>query len=147
MDILSGVGLFRTQTIPLTPNALNPHDEHREDRAELAWVNQPLDANKCSCRHMRCCEETNHAAGACTRSVETTLWGNFSPPVSAHRAGNSRFRQRWLRVRPFIQPRSGLKGSQSSASFPGGGFLFPWIKFTDHVGKRVDTVGAFPEVS
>src|SRR5437867_8676140 len=74
MDILSGVGLFRTQTIPLTPNALNPHDEHREDRAELAWVNQPLDANKCSCRHMRCCEETNHVAGACTRSVETTVW-------------------------------------------------------------------------
>src|SRR5947208_910894 len=30
-------------------------------RAELTWVNQPLDPNKCSCRHMRCCEETNHS--------------------------------------------------------------------------------------
>ena len=43
-------------------------------RAELVWVNQPLDPNKCSCRHMRCCEETNHTAGACSRSVETTVW-------------------------------------------------------------------------
>ncbi len=43
-------------------------------RAELTWVNQPLHPAKCSCRHMRCCEETNHTAGECTRSVETTVW-------------------------------------------------------------------------
>ncbi len=23
-------------------------------RAELAWVNQPLDPDRCSCRHLRC---------------------------------------------------------------------------------------------
>jgi hypothetical protein len=43
-------------------------------RAELSWVNEPLAPTKCSCRHMRCCEETKHAAGACTRSVEATVW-------------------------------------------------------------------------
>jgi len=29
-------------------------------RAELAWVNEPPDPNKCSCRNVRCCEETGH---------------------------------------------------------------------------------------
>ena len=42
-------------------------------RAELTWVHQPLDPNKCSCRHLRCCEDTNHSAGICLRSVETQL--------------------------------------------------------------------------
>lgn len=43
-------------------------------RAELAWVNEPLDPNRCSCRHLTCCEEMGHAAGACTRAVEATIW-------------------------------------------------------------------------
>jgi hypothetical protein len=27
-------------------------------RAELAWVSETPDANKCGCRNLRCCEET-----------------------------------------------------------------------------------------
>jgi len=27
-------------------------------RAELAWVNETPDPNKCGCRNVRCCEET-----------------------------------------------------------------------------------------
>jgi hypothetical protein len=52
MGILSRVGLFRTQTIPLTPMA-RTRTSIEKIRAELVWVNQPLDPNKCSCRHMR----------------------------------------------------------------------------------------------
>ncbi len=28
----------------------------------------------CSCRHMRCCEETEHGAGRCSRPVEAQVW-------------------------------------------------------------------------
>src|SRR5262245_51439249 len=34
-------------------------------RAELAWVNETPDPNKCGCRNVRCCEETGHKPGAC----------------------------------------------------------------------------------
>ena len=34
-------------------------------RAELAWVNETPDLNKCAFRTLRCCEETGHKAGAC----------------------------------------------------------------------------------
>jgi hypothetical protein len=30
-------------------------------RAELAWVNEPVDPNVCGCRHLLCCEQTSHA--------------------------------------------------------------------------------------
>ena len=36
-------------------------------RAELAWVREPVDPNLCSCRHLRCCEETGHTVGRCPR--------------------------------------------------------------------------------
>ena len=29
-------------------------------RAELAWVNETPDPNKCGCRNVRCCDETGH---------------------------------------------------------------------------------------
>jgi hypothetical protein len=34
-------------------------------RAELAWVNEPVDPNVCGCRHLWCCEQTAHTAGKC----------------------------------------------------------------------------------
>jgi hypothetical protein len=40
-------------------------------RAELAWVNETPDPTKCGCRHVRCCEETGHKCGECSRPVAT----------------------------------------------------------------------------
>src|SRR5215510_11011651 len=40
-------------------------------RAELAWMNETPDPNKCGCRHLRCCEETVHKRGECSRPVTT----------------------------------------------------------------------------
>jgi hypothetical protein len=34
-------------------------------RAELAWVSETPDPNKCGCRNLLCCEETGHKPGAC----------------------------------------------------------------------------------
>jgi hypothetical protein len=43
-------------------------------RAELAWVNETPDPNKCGCRNLRCCEETTHKPGACAGAVATKFW-------------------------------------------------------------------------
>jgi hypothetical protein len=43
-------------------------------RAELAWVTETPDPNKCGCRNVRYCEETAHKAGACSRAVATKFW-------------------------------------------------------------------------
>jgi hypothetical protein len=43
-------------------------------RAELAWVNEMPDPNKCSCRHLRCCEQTGHKPGACAGIVAKKFW-------------------------------------------------------------------------
>jgi len=43
-------------------------------RAELAWVNETPDPNRCGCRHVRCCKETLHKRGECSRPVETKFW-------------------------------------------------------------------------
>jgi len=43
-------------------------------RAELAWVNETPDPNKCCCRNLRCCEETGHRPGACAGAVATKFW-------------------------------------------------------------------------
>jgi hypothetical protein len=40
-------------------------------RAELAWVNETPDPNKCGCRNVRCCEETGHKPGSCSGTVAT----------------------------------------------------------------------------
>jgi hypothetical protein len=40
-------------------------------RAELAWVNETPDPNKCGCRNVRCCDETGHRPGACAGTVAT----------------------------------------------------------------------------
>jgi len=37
-------------------------------RAELAWVNETPDPNKCGC------EETGHKPGTCSQSVATKFW-------------------------------------------------------------------------
>jgi hypothetical protein len=47
---------------------------NREDRAELAWVNETPDPNKCGCRNLRSCEETGHRPGACAGAVATKFW-------------------------------------------------------------------------
>jgi len=39
-------------------------------RAELAWVTETPDPNKCGCRNVRCCEETaNNPERMCRRSL------------------------------------------------------------------------------
>src|SRR5215468_2059279 len=43
-------------------------------RAELAWVNQEPDPNRCGCRNVLCCEREHHAPGACTSLPTTKLW-------------------------------------------------------------------------
>jgi hypothetical protein len=43
-------------------------------RAELAWVNQEPDPNKCGCRNVRCCEKSGHKLGECTGTVATKFW-------------------------------------------------------------------------
>jgi hypothetical protein len=43
-------------------------------RAELAWVNEMPDPDKCGCRNIRCCQETRHQPGGCSRSMETKFW-------------------------------------------------------------------------
>ena len=42
--------------------------------AELSWVAEEPDPNRCGCRHMRCCKEKGHKAGECSSKVETKLW-------------------------------------------------------------------------
>ena len=43
-------------------------------RAELAWVNETPDPNKCGCRNLRCCEESGPKPGACAGAVATKFW-------------------------------------------------------------------------
>jgi len=43
-------------------------------RAELAWVTETRDPNKCGCRNLRCCEESGHKPGACPQPVATKFW-------------------------------------------------------------------------
>src|SRR5438552_1095353 len=43
-------------------------------RAELAWVNQEPDPNRCGCRNVLCCEREHHAPGACTSPPTAKLW-------------------------------------------------------------------------
>src|SRR5262245_60517482 len=47
-------------------------DRLRLIRAELAWVNETPDPNKCGCRNLRCCEETGRRPGA--GPVATKFW-------------------------------------------------------------------------
>jgi hypothetical protein len=43
-------------------------------RAELSWVNETPDPNRCGCRNLNCCERENHTAGQCRRPPETKVW-------------------------------------------------------------------------
>jgi len=43
--------------------------------AELAWVTETPDPDKCGCRNLPCCEETGHQAGACSRALRS--FGRF----------------------------------------------------------------------
>src|SRR5262245_52854260 len=52
------------------------HSNLEKIRAELAWVNETPDPNKCGCRHLRCCKETGHKPAACT-GVVATEFGSF----------------------------------------------------------------------
>jgi hypothetical protein len=60
------------------PRTYSPIDKIR---AELAWVNETPDPNKCGCRHVRCCEETEHKPGAWA-AVAMKFWTfSWSPSV------------------------------------------------------------------
>jgi hypothetical protein len=43
-------------------------------RAELAWVNEPVDTNVCGCRHLLCRKDTFHNVGKCTRKPTEKMW-------------------------------------------------------------------------
>jgi hypothetical protein len=43
-------------------------------RAELAWLNEPVDPNVCGCRHMLCCEKTGHALAKCANKPTEKIW-------------------------------------------------------------------------
>ena len=43
-------------------------------RAELAWVNEPVNPKVCGCRHLRCYEQTGHAVGKCPRAPTEKMW-------------------------------------------------------------------------
>src|SRR6516162_2277342 len=43
-------------------------------RAELAWLNEPVDPNVCGCRHMLCCEQTGHALAKCPNKPTEKIW-------------------------------------------------------------------------
>jgi hypothetical protein len=43
-------------------------------RAELDWVNEPVDPNVCGCRHLLCCKQTSHAVGKCPRAPTEKMW-------------------------------------------------------------------------
>src|SRR5258705_13287616 len=37
-------------------------------RAELSWVTETTDPNKCGCRNLRCCRVRRHESGGCSRA-------------------------------------------------------------------------------
>jgi hypothetical protein len=43
-------------------------------RAELAWVNEPVDPTRCGCRHAQCCKDNGHEPGGCGGAVASKLW-------------------------------------------------------------------------
>jgi hypothetical protein len=43
-------------------------------RAELTWITETPDPNKCGCRNVRCGEETGHKQCACAGAVATKFW-------------------------------------------------------------------------
>src|SRR6266850_8195835 len=50
------------------------HSSIESIRAELTWVTETPDPNRCGCRHVLCCEREGHAPGACGSSPTTKLW-------------------------------------------------------------------------
>jgi hypothetical protein len=50
------------------------HSDIDKIRAELTWVTETPDPDKCGCRNVRCCEETGHKPGACAGAVATKFW-------------------------------------------------------------------------
>jgi hypothetical protein len=43
-------------------------------RAELSWLNEPVDPNVCGCRHMLCSEKTGHVAAKCPNNPTEKIW-------------------------------------------------------------------------
>jgi hypothetical protein len=64
------------------------HSSIEKIRAELAWVSERPDPNKCGCRHVRCCDETGHKRGECSRPVATKFW-TFCGSTTVHYAVNA----------------------------------------------------------
>src|SRR5215471_13919955 len=65
---------------PVFDNHLSLASTGREHkiRAELAWVNETPDPNKCGCRNLRCCEETGRKPGDCASPVATKFSRQWS---------------------------------------------------------------------
>src|SRR5262245_31208554 len=56
-------------------------------RAELAWVTETPDPNKCGCRTVRCCEETGHRPGACVVLSKRSSGGFGGSTIVCHESG------------------------------------------------------------
>jgi len=73
---------WEVQKVPRTYSNIN------KIRAELAWVTETPDPNKCGCRNFRCCEETGHKPGERVPALSPRSSGRFdgstivSPAVS-----------------------------------------------------------------
>ena len=90
-------------------------------RAELAWVNEPVDPNVGGCRHLLCCEQTSHAVGRCPRVPTEKMWSlrqeYFCSECSAYVCARNILRE--ARSDRAAVPRMGdtriLAGGQSTA--------------------------------
>jgi len=56
---------FERRPVPFPPTV--------KIRAELAWVTETPDPNRCGCRSVRCCDETRHKPGGFAAG-ETKFW-------------------------------------------------------------------------
>ena len=64
------------------PRSTSPIEKIRE----LAWVNEPVDPNVCGCRHLLCCEQTGHVAGAKAHASRLKRCGVSGRNISAQSA-------------------------------------------------------------
>src|SRR5262249_14040060 len=88
-------------------------------RAELAWVNEPVDPNVCGCRHARCCERESHAIAKCPRSPTRTFWSfrreYYCDICIEYQFGGSKHHGYMTACLPFLSESS--KGSIQSHTF------------------------------
>src|SRR5215470_6515551 len=87
-------------------------------RAELAWINETPDPNKCGCRNVRCCEETGHRPGECKGAVATKFWTfrweYYSAPWSSS-VSNASGRDRASILHTICSHRNGMTRCELAA--------------------------------